>query len=55
MALAAVKIGNLSVSRMIIGGNPFSGFSHQSRAAVGGGAKAIEEDPRLLGEFLAGM
>jgi hypothetical protein len=32
MAPAAVKIGNLSVSRMIIGGNPFSGFSHQSPA-----------------------
>lgn len=26
-----VKIGHLSVSRLIIGGNPFSGFSHQSR------------------------
>jgi hypothetical protein len=30
MAIAAVNIGGLSVSRMIIGGNPFSGFSHQS-------------------------
>jgi hypothetical protein len=25
-----VKLGNLAVSRFIIGGNPFSGFSHQS-------------------------
>lgn len=24
-----IKLGNLSVSRLIIGGNPFSGFSHQ--------------------------
>lgn len=29
MPLGKVKIGNLSVSRLIIGGNPFSGFSHQ--------------------------
>jgi hypothetical protein len=28
MALNTVKIGNCSVSRLIIGGNPFSGFSH---------------------------
>ena len=25
-----VTLGNLAVSRMILGGNPFSGFSHQS-------------------------
>ena len=30
MAPDRVKIGNVSVSRMILGGNPFSGFSHQS-------------------------
>jgi len=29
MAIATVNLGDLSVSRMIIGGNPFSGFSHQ--------------------------
>ncbi len=29
MSIGTVKIGNLSVSRLIIGGNPFSGFSHQ--------------------------
>lgn len=27
--LGTVKIGNLTVSRFILGGNPFSGFSHQ--------------------------
>lgn len=32
MALGTVKIGDVSVSRMIIGGNPFSGFSHQTPA-----------------------
>jgi hypothetical protein len=32
MTLATIKIGNLSVSRLILGGNPFSGFSHQSPA-----------------------
>ncbi len=31
MSIDKVKIGNISVSRLIIGGNPFSGFSHQSR------------------------
>ncbi|MBN1580969.1 MAG: hypothetical protein JXA89_09730 [Anaerolineae bacterium] len=30
MALEQVKLGNVPVSRMLIGGNPFSGFSHQS-------------------------
>ena len=30
MPLGTVKIGKRSVSRLIIGGNPFSGFSHQS-------------------------
>lgn len=29
MNIGTVKIGELSVSRLIIGGNPFSGFSHQ--------------------------
>lgn len=29
MALGTVKLGNVSVGRMIVGGNPFSGFSHQ--------------------------
>ena len=32
MALGRIKIGNFPVSRVIIGGNPFSGFSHQSPA-----------------------
>ena len=30
MSLDTIKIGKLDVSRMIIGGNPFSGFSHQN-------------------------
>ena len=30
MSLDTVKLGNLSVSRMILGGNPFAGFSHQN-------------------------
>lgn len=30
MALGRVEIGGLDVSRLIVGGNPFSGFSHQS-------------------------
>jgi hypothetical protein len=30
MALGQIQIGQLSVSKLIIGGNPFSGFSHQS-------------------------
>ncbi len=29
MSIENVKIGDLSVSKLIIGGNPFSGFSHQ--------------------------
>ena len=29
MPIGTVRIGQLDVSRMIIGGNPFSGFSHQ--------------------------
>jgi hypothetical protein len=29
MTISTVKLGKVSVSRMIIGGNPFSGFSHQ--------------------------
>lgn len=33
MALEKVKLGELEVSRFILGGNPLSGFSHQSRAA----------------------
>jgi len=32
MSVGTVKIGNLAVSRMIVGGNPFSGFSHQTPA-----------------------
>jgi len=32
MSIPTVQIGKLSVSKMIIGGNPFSGFSHQSPA-----------------------
>ena len=28
MAVAKVKLGDLEVSRLILGGNPFSGFSH---------------------------
>ncbi len=31
--VARVKLGNLEVSRLIIGGNPFSGFSHQTGKA----------------------
>jgi hypothetical protein len=30
MSLGFVNLGNLSVSRMLIGGNPFSGFAHQT-------------------------
>ena len=30
MPIGTVKIGNLTVSRLILGGNPFSGFSHQT-------------------------
>ena len=30
MALPTVRLGTLEVTRLIIGGNPFSGFSHQS-------------------------
>jgi hypothetical protein len=32
MALAKVRIGAVEVTRLAIGGNPFSGFSHQSPA-----------------------
>ena len=32
MALPTVSIGPLQISRLILGGNPFSGFSHQSPA-----------------------
>jgi len=32
MQVPTIKLGGLDVSRLIIGGNPFSGFSHQSRA-----------------------
>ncbi len=31
MAISTTYLGALEVSRLIIGGNPFSGFSHQSR------------------------
>jgi hypothetical protein len=30
MALGSAQIGSLAVSKMILGGNPFSGFSHQT-------------------------
>ena len=30
MTLPTIKIGYLDVSRLIVGGNPFSGFSHQN-------------------------
>lgn len=30
MTLPTIKIGDLDVTRVIVGGNPFSGFSHQS-------------------------
>lgn len=30
MSLGTVQIGNLNVTRLILGGNPFSGFSHQN-------------------------
>lgn len=30
MSISAVKFGSLTVSKLIIGGNPFSGISHQS-------------------------
>jgi len=32
MALAHVSLGSVTVSRLAIGGNPFSGFSHQGAA-----------------------
>jgi hypothetical protein len=32
MALSKVRIGSVEVTRLAIGGNPFSGFSHQSPA-----------------------
>ncbi len=31
MSLGTTQLGHLTVSRFIIGGNPFSGFSHQNR------------------------
>ena len=31
MEIPTVRLANLVVSRLLIGGNPFSGFSHQSR------------------------
>ena len=31
MQIPTVRLGSLEVSRFIIGGNPFSGFSHQSK------------------------
>jgi hypothetical protein len=33
MAIGTTQIGSLTVSRVILGGNPFSGFSHQSADA----------------------
>ena len=32
MPMTKIQIGHVSLSRMILGGNPFSGFSHQSAA-----------------------
>lgn len=32
MSLGNTQLGNLSVNRLVIGGNPFSGFSHQGIA-----------------------
>ncbi len=32
MEIPTVKLGRLAVTRLIMGGNPFSGFSHQSPA-----------------------
>ena len=29
MSVGKVKIGNVSISKLLLGGNPFSGFSHQ--------------------------
>ena len=43
MSLGTIKIKHLSVSRLIIGGNPFSGFSHQSP----------ERDREMLHHFTA--
>jgi len=33
VSISTVPIGNVSISRLILGGNPFSGFSHQSPEA----------------------
>lgn len=33
MSLATTQLGSLIVTRLILGGNPFSGFSHQSPSA----------------------
>ena len=30
MGLGTIRIGSAEVSRVVIGGNPFSGFSHQT-------------------------
>jgi hypothetical protein len=32
MSLGSVQIGSLAISKVVLGGNPFSGFSHQTRA-----------------------
>ena len=32
MALTNITLGSLPISRLILGGNPFSGFSHQTPA-----------------------
>lgn len=34
MGIGQVKQGNVSVSRMVLGGNPSSGFSHQCMRGI---------------------
>ena len=43
MALGTVRIGSLEVSRLILGGNPFSGFSHQG----------LERDEEMVAYYTA--
>jgi len=44
MTLPTIRLGDLDVSRLIIGGNPFSGFSHQS----------AERDQEMLDYYTVG-